>query len=70
MAESNAKTKKKTMSERWDGVKDEFRKIVWADASTVGRQTTATVIISVILALLIVIFDMLIQFGFDKLIKL
>lgn len=70
MAESNAKTKNKSISEWWEGIKDEFRKIVWADAPTVGRQTSATVIVSVVLALLIVLFDMLIKFGFEKVIKL
>lgn len=62
--------KKKSFSEWWDGIKTEFGKIVWADRKTVGRQTTAVVIISVILGLLIVFFDMIIQYGVDKLIKL
>ncbi len=71
MAEAaKTKTKKKSFSEWWDGIKTEFGKIVWADRKTVGRQTTAVVIISVILGLLIVFFDMLIQYGVDKLVKL
>ncbi|MDD6551846.1 MAG: preprotein translocase subunit SecE [Lachnospiraceae bacterium] len=70
MAEAKTKTKKKSFSEWWDGIKTEFGKIVWADRKTVGRQTTAVVIISVILGLLIVFFDMVIQYGVDKLIKL
>lgn len=71
MAEAaKTKTKKKSFSEWWDGIKTEFGKIVWADRKTVGRQTTAVVIISVILGLLIVFFDMVIQYGVDKLVKL
>ncbi|MQN02273.1 MAG: preprotein translocase subunit SecE [Lachnospiraceae bacterium] len=68
MAET--KKKRKRISEWWDGVKAEFGKIVWADRKTVGRQTVAVVIISVVLALLIVFFDMIIRYGLDKLIKL
>ena len=70
MAEAKTKMKKKRISEWWDGIKTEFGKIVWADRKTVGRQTTAVVIISIILGLLIVFFDMVIQYGVDKLIKL
>ncbi len=71
MAEAvKTKTKKKSFSEWWDEIKTEFGKIVWADRKTVGRQTTAVVIISVILGLLIVFFDMVIQYGVDKLVKL
>ena len=61
---------KKTWSDRWEGLKAEFGKIAWADCSTVGRQTTAVVIISVILSLVIVCFDMIIQYGVDKLVNL
>ncbi len=61
---------KKTWSDRWEGLKTEFRKIAWADRSTVGHQTTAVVIVSVILALIIVCFDMVIQYGVDKLVNL
>lgn len=68
--EAKTKTNKKSFSEWWDGIKTEFGKIVWADRKTVGRQTTAVVIISIILGLLIVFFDMIIQYGVDKLVKL
>ena len=70
MAEAKTKTKKKRISEWWDGIKTEFGKIVWADRKTVGRQTTAVVIISIILGLLVVFFDMIIQYGVDKFVKL
>ena len=70
MAEAKTKKKKKRISEWWDGIKTEFGKIVWADRKTVGRQTTAVVIISIILGLLIVFFDMIIQYGVDKFVKL
>ena len=61
---------KKSISTWWSGIKSEFAKIVWADGDTIARQTTATCVASVILALLIVFFDMIIQFGVDKLIAI
>lgn len=67
MAEGN---KKPTLSERWSGLKSEFAKIVWPDGSTIGRQTAAVIIISVIVALLIVVFDTVIQYGMDFLVNL
>lgn len=66
-SENNGKV---TMSERMSGLKSEFGKIVWADKKKVGRQTVATIISSVVIALLIVIFDMLIQYGVDFLVKI
>jgi preprotein translocase subunit SecE len=67
MAETN---EKKGISSWWSGIRSEFAKIVWADGDTIARQTTATCIASVVLALLIVFFDMIIQFGVDKLVGL
>jgi preprotein translocase subunit SecE len=61
---------KKGMSDWWRGLNAEWNKIVWADGETVRNQTTAVCIVSVILAALIVLFDMVIQFGVDKLINL
>ena len=61
---------KVTMSERWNGVKTEFGKIVWLDRTTVAKHTGATIIVSVIMALLIAVFDMVIQYGVDWLVKL
>lgn len=59
-----------TMSERMAGLKSEFGKIVWPDKNKIGKQTVATIISSVVIALLIVIFDMLIQYGVDFLVKI
>jgi preprotein translocase subunit SecE len=61
---------KRGISDWWRGLTAEWNKIVWADAETVRNQTTAVCIVSVILAALIVLFDMVIQFGVDKLINL
>ncbi len=71
MAGANEKKKEKNgVSNWWDGVKTEWGKIVWADRQLVTSQTSATIVISVIISLLIVLFDMVIQFGVDKLVNL
>lgn len=61
---------KVTMAERWEGLKSEFGKIVWLGGRDIAKQTTATVVVSIIMALLIAVFDMLIQYGVDWLAKL
>jgi preprotein translocase subunit SecE len=69
MAEVKNKDKA-TIGDWWDGIKAEFGKIVWPTGQTIYRQTVATVVISVITALIIVFCDMVIQFGVDKLVSL
>lgn len=63
--------KKQNRLKSWGkGLKSEFQKIVWLDRDTVGRQTTAVCIVSVILAFIIAVLDMLIKHGVDILVKL
>ena len=64
MAENKTKTK------RFAALKAEFAKIFWPDRSAVTKQTIAVVIVTAILGVLIVFFDMMIQFGLDKLFQL
>ncbi len=52
------------------GLKSEFKKIVWPDKKTLTKETTAVVVISVILGIIISIIDLVIKFGFDKLLQL
>lgn len=65
-----AETEKKTLSTRWAGLKSEFSKIIWPDAPSVGRQTVAVVVTSVVVALIIVVLDYVIQYGVDFLVNL
>ncbi len=65
MAENKSK-----MSERIDGLKGEFNKIVWADRQDVSKQTTAVVITSVVVALIIIVIDAVINKGVSILINL
>ena len=49
----------------FDGVKAEFKKISWPDKSSLGKQSAAVIIISVIVGALIAVLDMEFQYGFN-----
>ena len=51
-------------------MKAEFRKIVWPDQKSLTRQTIAVVSVSVALALIIKILDMIMTIGIDLLVTL
>lgn len=52
------------------GMKAEFKKIVWPDQKSLTKQTIAVVSVSVVLALIIKILDMVMTFGIDRLLTL
>jgi len=52
-----AEQKKQADKSFWKGLKAEFGKIVWTDQKTLGRQTVAVVVISVIICILITLID-------------
>ena len=52
------------------GMKAEFKKIVWPDQKSLTKQTIAVVRVSVALALIIKILDMLMTYGIDILVTL
>lgn len=45
------------------GLKSEFKKIIWPDKQSLGRQTAAVIIISIILCLVIRLLDIVMQYG-------
>lgn len=63
---TNEKAPKKSF---FKGLKAEFNKIIWPNKETLGKQTAATLIISVVLCLMIAIFDMVIKYGVEFLVK-
>ncbi len=75
MAENTEKAvektqKKKKKEKSWvEGLKAEFKKIIWPDRKTIGKQTTAVVIVSVVLGVMIAVMDMIIQYGIDFLVR-
>ena len=54
----------------FDGVKAEFKKIIWPEQKSVVRQTIAVVAVSVVTGLIIALLDWGIQQGVDFLIGL
>ena len=54
----------------FDGLKAEFKKIVWPDKKSVGKQTITVVVICVILGIIIVVLDYAIQNCVDFLINI
>ncbi len=68
MGENN---KENTPKVSWfDGLKAEFKKIVWPDKKSVGKQTLTVVVICVILGIIIAVLDYGIQNGVDFLINI
>lgn len=57
-------TAEKAPKKSWiKGIKAEFKKIIWPDKESLGKQTIAVVIISILLCALIAGLDAVIQFG-------
>ncbi len=70
MAENTEKAVQKTQKKSWfEGMKAEFKKIIWPDKKTLGKQTAAVVTASVVLGAIIAVMDFIIQYGIDFLVK-
>ncbi len=62
------KPKKKKKS--WfSGLKAEFSKIVWPDKASLTKETTAVVIVSVLLGVIIAVVDLVARLGIEFLVK-
>ena len=70
MGETNNAQKAGWFTTGCKGVKAEFKKIVWPDQKSLTKQTIAVVSVSVALALIIKILDMVMTFGIDRLLTL
>ena len=63
-------SKEKAQKKSWfKGLKAEFKKIIWPDKKTLAKETTAVVAVSVLLAALISVVDVIVKYGVDFLIK-
>lgn len=47
----------------FDGVKAEFKKIIWPDKDTLLKQSVAVVAVSIVLGAIIALIDMIMQYG-------
>ena len=63
----NAKAPKKSW---FKGLKAEFKKIVWPDKKTIAKETTAVVVVTVILGLVIALLDFIITHGVNLLVNI
>ncbi len=45
------------------GLKSEFKKIIWPDKESLGRQTVAVLVVSIVLCVVIRLLDMIMQYG-------
>lgn len=57
----------KTKKSWFKGLKAEFKKVIWPDKMTVTKKTTAVVLISILIGVVIKIADLLIQAAFSLL---
>ena len=65
----SAKTSKAPKKSWFDGLKAEFKKIIWPDKKDLSKQTAAVVVVSVVLGVIITIVDFVVQNGIDFLVK-
>ncbi|MCI8496189.1 MAG: preprotein translocase subunit SecE [Lachnospiraceae bacterium] len=64
------KTEKASKTSWFTGLKAEFDKIIWPDKKSLTRQTAAVVAVSIVLGLVIAVFDVFIKYGVDTLVNL
>ena len=65
----SAKEQKKAQKKKgfFSGVVAEFKKIIWPNRNSLFKQTVAVIVSSVILGAIIVLVDLVIRFGIEKL---
>ncbi len=51
-------------------IKAEFKKVIWPDKTTVRKETTAVIVVSVLLGVLIALLDIVLRYGVDFIISL
>ena len=54
----------------FQSLKAEFHRVVWPDKDTIIKETTAVVISTIILGIIIALLDFLIKTGLDKIFQL
>lgn len=60
-----AEKEKTNKPSRWSLIKAEFHKIIWPDQTTVRKETTAVVAVSVLLGVIIALCDIVLRYGVD-----
>ena len=65
---NDKETKKKPSF--FKGLKKEFKKVTWPSKEDTAKQTVAVVVVSIILGLVIALFDFILQTGINFLVSL
>lgn len=55
---------------RFQSLKVEFKRIVWPDKDTVIKESSAVIVVTVILGIIIGLLDLVIKLGLDKVLQL
>ena len=53
-----------------EGLKEEFRKIIWPDKEEITKQTVAVIATSVVVGILIAVIDTILKYGIDFIVGL
>ena len=53
---------------RFKGLKAEFKKIIWPDKKSLGKQTLAVIVITAVLSVIIALLDAVVKFGINVII--
>lgn len=65
------KTEKGSKKKVWfNGLKTEFKKIIWPDRTTLVKQTGAVIAVSIVLGIIIALLDFIFQYGIDILVNI
>lgn len=54
----------------FQNMKAEFKRIVWPDKDTVVKESTAVIVVTVILGVVIAVLDWIIKLGLDKILQI
>ena len=66
-----AEKAEKSSNKSWfDGLKAEFKKIIWPDRKSLVKQTGAVVAVSIVLGVMIAVLDFIFQYGIDILVNI
>ena len=64
------KAEKSSIKSWFDGLKAEFKKIIWPDRKSLVKQTGAVVAVSIVLGVMIAVLDFIFQYGIDILVNI
>lgn len=65
MGESTVQADKAPKKSWFKGLKAEFKKIIWPDKESIGKQSVAVVVSTIVLGVIIALFDTGIKFLID-----